>query len=197
MILKAIIDKPNAIGVPCQLAPGFLQVEEIDLLKLNPNIPEKPATAAEIIDCGQLFKILKLATVKRLGVTVQSNRALEELINILSRFGSLKELTIANINSRQLFGQLGRVFTKHLSLEKIKLGSIPEVNISERERQMNAGGYTSRAMVLTFPQVEWLGSLPLLNSLELRTISVSEEVREQIIRLTNILPYLRKENIKF
>lgn len=195
--LSVIINKPEEVGFRCRLGPGFLQIEVIHLRNIDPNLPERPAPQTEIMDYAPLSQILKLATVNRLGVTVQSNDALNQLIYLLRNHGSLRELSINNISSQELFGQLGTVFNRHRSLEKVRLASIPELSIAEQERQSRGGGVHLRKMGFYVPYVDWFRALPHLNRLDLSEISVSVDVRGQIISLTNTLPNLSRENIRF
>ncbi len=140
-----------------------------------------------------LIEILKLSNVDSLRITVQSDSGLKKLIRTLSDFGSLKKLTINNIGNRLLFDMFGGIFERNCRLEEVKLTSMPELRDAQ-ERIMHEG-YESRIMFLKNEHLNWFRSLNNLQLLDLQSIGVSPQLREELFELSTTLPYLNRKNI--
>lgn len=123
--LSVIINKPDDVGFRCRLEPGFLQIQSVDLRRLYSNTLESPAPQTEVMDYRPLFQILRLAIINTIEIKVQSDAALDQLIQILSTHGSLKELSICDIADAQLLSRIGGVFKQNPHLRKLSLEAIP------------------------------------------------------------------------
>lgn len=122
--LDYILKHPTEVGFQCKAEPGLLQIESIDLLSLQPISQDLPPVNKQfMMDCYPLYKILELATVRVFGVTVQADEVLHNLMYLLNKFGSLRELTIKNINNVSLLSRLESVFQRHRYLSKLSLAA--------------------------------------------------------------------------
>lgn len=124
--LQYILAHPTDVGVKFKAMPGLLQIEGIDLEKLQPITEDsRPYDRTFVMNIYSLIKILELANVNSLRITVQSDDDLRRLITTLRDSGSLKELSIFNINNAVILRSLSSIFHRNHGLTKLELVAYP------------------------------------------------------------------------